>query len=424
MVKIKLTILTIMFFYLTGCTSFSEGLGRGIASAILDKTDEEDSRGCYAMSSGFKGIGQSIDKQKGKTKVLMVHGIGHHQPGYSTLLMENLAKELGLDGFASPQKNITLTDLNNPKKHLGNLRLTKLIDTKKNRELLFYELTWSSISQKHKEILTFDQSGLVEHRRAKINNLIKKLTNDALSDPMIYLGSHQEDIQVSVSQSYCWMIASDYSSFPDGAHKRCELKDKNILQSAKKDDFIFISHSLGSGITIDAMQRIARLLNTSKWKNEYPEISELHEVLQKREITLFMLANQLQLLQLGRDLPEVRGQIADYCRNDGLKKDDRFADKTNIIAISDPNDVLSYAIPQRYKDKFLDSRLCPDITNININIANSMNLFNMAEMANPVEAHTSYNNDDRVIALLAYGLGNNETRDIVNNRCEWIKTVQ
>ena len=158
-------------------------------------------------------------------------------------------------------------------------------------------------------------------------------------------------------------------------------------------------------------------------KKQYPEISDLHDVIRNREITVFMLSNQLQLLQLGRDLPEITNEIPQYCSKKGKNYSNRFADKTNIIAISDPNDILSYAVPQRYENFYLDSRLCPEISNVNINIANLMNILNLTEFANPLDAHISYDEDERVAAMLAYGLGNDNTREIVNDRCDWIKTV-
>lgn len=420
------TITIVMIASITGCSSFGEGLGRGITISLLEKAKLDDTRQCRIWSPGFKGINHSLNKTKkvnGKTKVLMVHGIGHHDPGYSTLLMEKLAKSLNLSTIEAPQKNITLVDKINSDKNLGNLRLTKLLNDDKTKELLFYELSWSSISESEKDLLTFDQSGLVDFRRTPINNMLKKLTNDALADPMIYLGNKREDIQIAVAQSYCWMIGTDFSDFPDSMKKPCELKNKRILSDAKTDDYIFITHSLGSGITIDAMQRIARLINSKIWKEKFPEIADLHKVIQKRDITVFMLSNQLQLLQIGRDLPEVYGKMPQYCHATGSNYQERFANKTNIIALSDPNDILSYQIPQNYKNKYLDSRLCPAITNININIANIINLFNMGEIANPIMAHTGYDEDERVISLLSYGIGSNDTEKIINERCEWVKTI-
>ena len=79
-----------------------------------------------------------------------------------------------------------------------------------------------------------------------------------------------------------------------------------------------------------------------------------------------MLSNQLPMLQLGRKLPEVTGQWDAYCRADGEHYNSRVLSETSIIAFSDPNDILSYVIPQGFVDQYIDPRLCADTTNINI----------------------------------------------------------
>jgi hypothetical protein len=44
-------------------------------------------------------------------------------------------------------------------------------------------------------------------------------------------------------------------------------------------------------------------------------------------------------------------------------------------------------------------------------------------VANPLEAHIGYDTDDRVIALIAKGVGNENTAEIVKKRCRWIETI-
>jgi len=297
----SLTLYFILIPLLGGCTGF----GKGIVQGFLEKSEEEDTRACQIWSKGFSGIDVSIDRKEGKTKVLMVHGVGHHIPGYSTILLEKLAKELDLPVMESPYKELTLTDADDPSKNLGNLRLNRLLSKDRSRELLFYELTWSSISQSEKEILAYDNSGQYSFRRAKVNDLLKKFSNDAISDPMIYLGEKQEDIQTSVTESGCWMLTHGWSDFPSGAHKPCNAFTAAALVNAEKDEQIYITHSLGSRITIDALQRVAGLINDKKILEEYPDLEKLHRVIQDRVVTIFMLSNQLPLLQLGRSLPGV-----------------------------------------------------------------------------------------------------------------------
>jgi hypothetical protein len=410
-------LLIILTSLLGGCSSF----GKGVVQGLLEDAEKKDTRVCQIWSKGFSGIDTSIDNAEGKTKVLMIHGVGHHIPGYSTILLEKLAKELDLPVMESPFKELTLTDLNDPSKDLGNLRLNRLLSKDRSRELLFYELTWSSITKIEKEVLAYDDSGQHSFRRAKVNDIIKKFSNDAIADPMIYLGEKQEDIQISVGQTYCWMISHGWSDFPSGIHKPCELTSPGRFINAEKDDYIFISHSLGSRIAIDAMQRLARLVNDKEHQKEFPDLEKLHHAIQDKVITIYMLSNQLPLLQLGRSLPEVLNEHEKYCSPKGSNYAERFANQTHIVAFSDPNDMLSYSIPEGFKDKYLDSRMCTTVSNISLNVAHVVDVFGFSEIASPMEAHTGYDHDDRVVALLAHGLRNKNMAPIIKERCEWIE---
>jgi hypothetical protein len=147
------------------------------------------------------------------------------------------------------------------------------------------------------------------------------------------------------------------------------------------------------------------------------------EILQNKHVQIFMLSNQLPMLQVGRELPEVTGQKADYCSVGSPKYSSRMFNETSIIAFSDPNDLLSYAIPHDFSTKYLDSRLCANVTNININIAKVVDAFGIGKIANPMEAHIGYLKDDRVIALIAKGIGNAHTAPLVKERCEWTETL-
>jgi hypothetical protein len=187
-----------------------------------------------------------------------------------------------------------------------------------------------------------------------------------------------------------------------------------------QDEFVFISHSLGSRITIDGITRIVSMLESPEKKSTLHTIDKAtREALQKKHVQIFMLSNQLPMLQLGRELPEATGQRADYCNANGSKYRSRLFDETSIVAFSDPNDLLSYAIPHDFSEKYLDSRLCINVTNININVAKVFDAFGLGKMANPMEAHVGYSKDDRVVALIAKGIGNGNTAPIVKEKCQW-----
>ncbi len=108
----------------------------------------------------------------------------------------------------------------------------------------------------------------------------------------------------------------------------------------------------------------------------------------------------------------------------GARYGERMLGKLSIYAFSDPNDILSYPIPPKFVEQYIDSRLCPSATNISINVAQPISLFGLGEYADPGEAHSGYDNDERVIALIAHGIGQPNTAEIVRQRCAWLETTE
>ncbi len=411
-----LIIITLASLFISGCSSF----GKGITEAFLEKQEAEDTRVCEVWGEAFSGLqGQTI-QHNGKVKVLMVHGVGDHKPGYSTEFYEKLAKELDLSVTSKTHKDIQLSSAEFPEKALGNLRIKRYLNKAKSKEFLFYELTWSDITAKEKEVLAYDNSGEYSFRRAKVNDLMKRFSNDTGPDPIIYLGESRENILASFVESFCWMTAGNWADLPTDTKAVCKASD---ISSINNDQYAFVSHSLGSRITIDGMQRITEDLG--KGKVGHTEHEKVKNALRNKTIPIYMMSNQLPMLQLGRKLPEVSGQHSEYCTEQGAKFAERMFTKTPIIAFSDPNDLLSYAIPPRFVDKYLDSRLCIDVTNININVAYVYDIFGVGKVANPMDAHIGYDTDDRVVALIAKGIGPDKksNADIVNKRCRWIETI-
>jgi hypothetical protein len=135
-----------------------------------------------------------------------------------------------------------------------------------------------------------------------------------------------------------------------------------------------------------------------------------------------MLSNQLPLLEAGREGQQVTGQAAAYCGPGAPKAAGRFFGTTKIIAFSDPNDLMSYPVPDRFAERYIESRLCPQVTNVTINVAGVNSLLGLGEVANPLSAHTGYDADERVGALIAKGAGHPDIAPVVAERCTWRET--
>jgi hypothetical protein len=364
---------------------------------------------------------ERVGGQSARTlKVLMVHGIGKHLPGYSARLTEHLMRELKLDLREENYKEIALNDPETWDGPLGNLRISRYMNKARTRELLFYELTWSDIIEPERKIIAFDDSAEYAFRRTALNATMKEFFNSHVPDTLIFLGDANVPILSSVRQSFCWMTQGDWDDYAPHTDAPCDLQSGSRLQQLKEDDYAMVTHSLGSRIAIDTLRFYGEWMLTQ----ETEEYTELRSVYSNKEIPVYMLANQLPLLELGRKPATVRRQIANYCRPDGELRGQRILGKLPIYAFSDPNDLLSYAIPPSFASEYLDSRLCPEVTNIAINVANPISLFGLGEIVNPASAHGDYDHDERVIALIAHGFGQENAADIVKERCTWLETTE
>ncbi|MFY9942206.1 MAG: hypothetical protein WAK57_08535 [Desulfobacterales bacterium] len=407
----------------TGCAGFA----RGVTEALMDDKGEvqDDPRKCFVRGRSFPGLEAFMQQQELEAargiavrrllKVLMVHGIGSHQPGYATRLAENLARALALPQVEEKYKEIALSHPKYPD-GLGILRVSRFFNSATGRELLFYELTWDPIINAAKQTIAFDNSGDYAFRRTAINNTLKLFVNDTVPDVVLYYGQHREQIQRSVGQALCWMMSDTWKTLPESGSAFCDPASPETLDRFE-DDYAFITHSLGSRVTTDALQQVA-----VQGKAD-PGLSRRLAILMEKTFPVFMLSNQLPLLQLGQAEPAVHGQIEEICAPGAPRAGERLFREMRLIAFSDPNDLFSYAIPADFLDRHIDSRLCPSLTNVILNVASLSNLFGLGEVANPMAAHTEYDNDERVIGLIVHGIGHENVAPVVAERCQWLETV-
>ncbi len=416
--------LFLLSFLLSGCAQF----GKGVTEAILEQ-EQEDTRACHVEGPASFGLehlmqAQQREREAGESrrqlKILMVHGIGRHIPGYSGRLTEYLMRALGLDVREKRFKEITVRDPGVSEDRLGLLRISHYTNTAGTRSLLFYELTWSNITDAEKRIIEFDDATEYTFRRASLNAMLKKFFNSHVPDSLVFLGKPQLAILSSVRQSFCWMLHGDWDAYPDQTDGWCDPLDIKHIEQLRDDDIAIVTHSLGSRVTIDTLQYFG---DASAGRTD-PNLAGAREVLANKEIYLYMLANQLPLLEMGQERAKVRGQIEAHCTPNGAHYGERMLGRLSIYAFSDPNDILSYPIPPKFVEQYLDSRLCPSATNISINVAKTISLFGLGEFADPGEAHTGYDHDERVISLMAHGIGYDGTAEIVKERCTWLKTTE
>lgn len=420
-----------MAWLLPGCASFGEGLARGMMAPSGEPA--QDTRLCEVSGPAFAGILPLLERQEGYPpigqagpersilKVIMVHGVGTHVPGYSARLSANLAQSLGLTVVAPDAKSFPIESPAFPGETLGTLAVTRHTNAARDREMLFYELTWSPISQPAKEAIAFDNTAVYARQRAAANNIFKQFVNDVAPDPLVYTGTGRERIQVTIGQTLCWAVSADWQSLPD-EQQICTPDSPGFASRLDSDEFVFITHSLGSRITTDGLQRLTQVVEAEG--RSRPEVARVSQSFRERGVKVFMLANQLPLLQSGLEPAGVQGAVPAYCRPDGANFADRAFGETELIAFSDPNDLLSYPIPDAFVREHVDSRMCPKQVNVTINITPVRSVLGVGEFANPLAAHTDYDDDERVIALITRGIGQPETAAVVEERCSWLEVAE
>ncbi len=408
---------------LSGCA----GVSRGVAEAILDR-EVKDTRQCQMHGPSFGGLRQSLDRHAtdndgGTTKVLMVHGISHHTAGYSNRFRDRLVSSMGLDIVDPEVKTIRLDAPDIARKDdgtppdLGTLRITRHSDREGKRSLLFYELTWSEITEQEKKLILYDTANTEGLGRSGINQTLKGFMNATVPDLIIYMGTGHERITASVRESVCWMFSNDWRALPsDDSHHACHQWQSTEIEHIARDDFFFITHSLGSRITLDTIQSFA---SDSKNALSGSRLDAIRDIVRQKDFTVYMLANQLPLLQLGREAPAVTGKFREYCTPNGEQKNERILHRLNIVAFSDPNDILSYPVQDDFAEKHIDSRICPRLANVSLNVAQQRDLFGAASFADPLTAHNGYVEDARVIGLITDGVSEKHMLPIVSEKCEW-----
>ena len=63
-----------------------------------------------------------------------------------------------------------------------------------------------------------------------------------------------------------------------------------------------------------------------------------------------------------------------------------LAQPAQIIAFSDPNDLMSHPVPDKFAERYIKSRLCPSVTNVPINVAAVNSILGLGDVANPLAA--------------------------------------
>jgi hypothetical protein len=230
--------------------------------------------------------------------------------------------------------------------------------------------------------------------RAWINSEIKtKVMNDGLSDAVLFLGKYQTVMRRAVIKSLCIFLEGAYS-------------DDNCTPNPRfHSDVAFISMSLGSYMLVDVLAQ----------KESKPKLAWVKPLVSRTRL-FYMFANQIPQLELSELIPGATTATA-LAQSSPATKFGAFlelvqrthakpataarAAPLQIVAFTDPNDLLSYQL--WLSDLPSDGLTPPAYEPANVLYPNATPWFGL--FANPLTAHTGYSTNPEVLDLVVCGSG-------------------
>ena len=341
---------------LTGCVNFVQRIEEPIAAE--------------ADVPGFQSWIDEARAQGGMVRLLVVHGMGHHGPGYSSTLQNRVFRQCGLVPLGV-QLEESFREGEAP---LGNLRVEAFGDQDGTPRVWAYEVTWSPVvDQVKRELLAFDSESRYADRRIWLNGELKRsFINDKFADPILYVGGYRTKI-----------------------HRPLAVALRRVLREsqAPRDRLVAMGLSLGSRILFDTMIGFSsRACGADVPLAAEPSAEDLacFKQMCAREVPVWMLANPLPLLELGANPaddvhPPSGGPAIGSLR---------------ILALSDPNDLLTYPVSPEFLARYRGHGLQLSAVNISMHVEpNSI----LGLVVNPLHAHTDHDANPAVLDLLAKG---------------------
>lgn len=340
----------------------------------------------------FPGAADLLRKA-GALDVLLVHGMCTHDADWATGQARDLYSNMGgdpghvdLQPAAVGNTGIILFQQTLPLP-AGSLRINALL--------------WSPLTTALKSDLCYDRGSKSTHcpapeaaqafpyARARFNRITKdELINDCLSDALIYQGKSRVDINER-------MQAAVLQAVNTSGRQRGEAGPPSTVP------VVVITDSVGSKITFDAIYKLATGSGKEKEQAGIP--------LFNRTALVFMRANQMPILALADK--RLDGTLAPDRADAEFPSDpiqaliqrrnadpggSRSRDVPTVVAFSDPNDLLSYAL---VGSPFAASA---DYPIVDVIVSNDVTYAGLFEL--PTKAHSAYTENDAVRRLIACGL--------------------
>lgn len=356
--------------------------------------------GCQSLNqrsidNDFPGLRKAMDKPI--VCVLFVHGIGGFSHDDPATLVKAIGKMKNIRQTMS-ESTVAFSDASVP----GTLTRQDFADNQTGHELRVYTLEWEPATVELKqEYLAYDQSAHNTAARLPMHNQIRAAFLDAgIPDVVLYVGHYKAAMQRTVKEALRTI------------HQGIEGERKG----GKDYAYFFVTWSLGSKIVFDCLADPS-VESPALAEPTTQSVADRHTFnrIAGKTYAVFMLANQLPLLTLGDVKPPSRADrlpttrpyeallsVAQHrkqaaTRPAGVERNG--ADLLTVVAVNDPNDLLSYPLPP-----WLESN--PDAKFANVTITVSRTAFYIpffGWFTNPMHAHTDYGENSQVIDMILNG---------------------
>src|SRR6266513_1652182 len=153
---------------------------------------------------GLNAAASRANSAGGTLRILFVHGMGHYQPGYSQPLMQGIAARLNLSDTGSSRR-ITIRKESHD---YGEINIANY-SSSEGKKVRAYELTWSATTDALKA-RQFASDATYASSRVLVNRQLKaQLIDDALADPVLYIGRYRNHMQFPLMRAIV-AILHDY----------------------------------------------------------------------------------------------------------------------------------------------------------------------------------------------------------------------
>ena len=343
------------------------GLSTGCRSLHGVDVDEE-----------FAGL-RAVTSETENIRLLVVHGMGGFSPGDPEHLVEGLARGLALDR----EGEVRHLSFDVGRRDFGRIATHRFVGPS-SRRLDATAYYWTGVTTIPEDLyLAYDKSEDNRRLRVDVNHDLKRgFIDHNLPDLSLYWGRHGASIRQGL---------------------RCALRH---LVADGDGPIVIVTFSLAARIVMDTLHDL-----TTSSDSEDRELA--HRVFDRFR-GMYMLSNQLALLELidydyqrsfdrsgGDDAaPRIVASPALATFDRELRRREKSSgSRARVVAVSDPNDLFSFAVPHWMKEIFPGR-----FVNVLMNIAETAYFIPfVGEIVRPDRAHRGYGKSPDVLSLLLDG---------------------